>query len=104
MWARVHRVILDELGAPSELDWSHFAVDSVSVRAPKGDNRPDRMKDRSGSVVSRPVHVAVRVDADGCKDVLALRAGAYTAPVEEAAEQALDALAACGLGLRQVTT
>lgn len=39
VWARLHRVIideLDELGAQGELDWSRFAVDSVSVRALKG--------------------------------------------------------------------
>lgn len=36
VWARVHRVVLDEPGARGELDWSRFAVDSVSVRALKG--------------------------------------------------------------------
>ncbi len=36
VWARLHRVILDELGAQGALDWSRFAVDSVSVRALKG--------------------------------------------------------------------
>ncbi|MEH0658435.1 IS5 family transposase [Streptomyces stelliscabiei] len=36
VWARLHRVILDELGAQGELDWSRCAIDSVSVRAVKG--------------------------------------------------------------------
>ncbi|MFF3319857.1 transposase [Streptomyces sp. NPDC003035] len=36
VWARLHRVILDELGALGKLDWSRFAIDSVSVRALKG--------------------------------------------------------------------
>ena len=36
VWARLHRVILDELGARGGLDWSRFAIDSVSVRALKG--------------------------------------------------------------------
>ncbi|GAA3081225.1 hypothetical protein GCM10020000_78910 [Streptomyces olivoverticillatus] len=36
VWARLHRVILDELGARGELDWSRCAIDSVSVRAAKG--------------------------------------------------------------------
>ncbi|GHG83615.1 transposase [Streptomyces gardneri] len=36
VWARLHRVVLDELGAQGELDWSRFAIDSVSVRALKG--------------------------------------------------------------------
>ncbi len=36
VWARLHRVILDELGARGELDWSRCAIDSVSIRAVKG--------------------------------------------------------------------
>ena len=36
VWAKLHRVILDELGARGELDWSRCAIDSVSVRAAKG--------------------------------------------------------------------
>lgn len=36
MWARLHRLVLDELGARGELDWSRCAIDSVSVRASKG--------------------------------------------------------------------
>lgn len=36
VWARLHRVILDELGARGEPDWSRCAIDSVSVRAAKG--------------------------------------------------------------------
>ncbi|WTI33633.1 IS5 family transposase [Streptomyces sp. NBC_00589] len=36
VWARFHRVILDELGACGELDWSRCAIDSVSIRAAKG--------------------------------------------------------------------
>ncbi|MFD6181935.1 IS5 family transposase [Streptomyces goshikiensis] len=36
VWARLHRVILDELGARGELDWSRCAIDSVSMRAGKG--------------------------------------------------------------------
>ncbi|MFB7445467.1 IS5 family transposase [Streptomyces mirabilis] len=36
VWARLHRVILDELGRKGELDWSRCAIDSVSIRAIKG--------------------------------------------------------------------
>ncbi|MFI5672934.1 IS5 family transposase [Streptomyces sp. NPDC051704] len=36
VWARLHRVILDEFGARGELDWSRCAIDSVSLRATKG--------------------------------------------------------------------
>ncbi|MFF9003043.1 IS5 family transposase [Streptomyces achromogenes] len=36
VWARLRRVILDELGTRGELDWSRCAIDSVSLRAAKG--------------------------------------------------------------------
>lgn len=36
VWARLYRVILDELGARGELDWSRCAIDSVNLRAVKG--------------------------------------------------------------------
>ena len=35
-WARLYRVILDELGARGELDRSRCAIDSISIRATKG--------------------------------------------------------------------
>ncbi|MER5563287.1 IS5 family transposase [Streptomyces sp. NPDC002506] len=34
--AKLHRLVLDELGARGELDWSRCAIDSVSIRALKG--------------------------------------------------------------------
>lgn len=36
VWARLHRMILDALGARGELDWPQCAIDSVSVQAAKG--------------------------------------------------------------------
>ncbi|MFI0349197.1 IS5 family transposase [Actinomadura sp. 9N407] len=36
VWAKLHRLVLDELGVRGELDWSRCAIDSVSVRASKG--------------------------------------------------------------------
>lgn len=36
VWAKLHRLVLDGLGARGELDWSRYAVDSVSVRALEG--------------------------------------------------------------------
>lgn len=36
VWAKLHRIILDELGATGELDWSRCAIDSVSLRAVEG--------------------------------------------------------------------
>ncbi|WP_223855682.1 MULTISPECIES: IS5 family transposase [Streptomyces] len=78
--ARLHRVILDALGARGELAWSRFAIDSVSVRALKGlltgPNPTDRGKngskihlvtDRSG------LPVAVAVSSANTQDSLALQ-------------------------------
>jgi hypothetical protein len=57
-WARLHRVILDELGARGELDWSRCAIDSVSLRGGRrgpltGPNPTDR-----GKLGSKTPHVA----------------------------------------------
>jgi transposase len=35
VWAKLHRLVLDELGARGELDWSRCAIDSVNMRAMK---------------------------------------------------------------------
>ncbi|MFD7395072.1 IS5 family transposase [Streptomyces virginiae] len=49
VWAKLHRLVLDELGARGELDWSRCAIDSVNMRAlkrgdPTGPNPVDRGK------------------------------------------------------------
>src|SRR5699024_7460371 len=36
VWAKRHRLVLDELGSRGELDWSRCAIDSVNMRALKG--------------------------------------------------------------------
>ncbi|GGY10618.1 transposase [Streptomyces minutiscleroticus] len=36
VWAKLHRLVLDEFGAHGKLDWSRCAIDSVTVRAMKG--------------------------------------------------------------------
>ncbi|GGX69495.1 transposase [Streptomyces minutiscleroticus] len=36
VWAGLHRLVLDELGARGELNWSRCAIDSVTMRALKG--------------------------------------------------------------------
>jgi len=36
VWRRLHRAVLDELGARGELDWTSVIVDAASVRAKKG--------------------------------------------------------------------
>lgn len=35
VWAKLHRLVLDELGSRGELDWSRRAIDSVNTRAMK---------------------------------------------------------------------
>lgn len=35
-WAKLHRLVLDELGSRGELNWSRCAIDSVNMRALKG--------------------------------------------------------------------
>ncbi|MEV7019692.1 IS5 family transposase [Streptomyces sp. NPDC093991] len=37
LWRRLHQVVLDELGARGEVDWTSAIVDAASVRAKKGD-------------------------------------------------------------------
>ncbi|WP_234377213.1 IS5 family transposase [Streptomyces sp. TP-A0356] len=37
VWAKLHRLILDELGSRGDLDWSRCAIDSVNMRALKGE-------------------------------------------------------------------
>jgi len=32
VWAKLHRLVLDELGSRGELDWSRCAIDSVNMR------------------------------------------------------------------------
>jgi transposase len=36
VWRRLHRAVLDELGARGEVDWTSAIVDAASVRANKG--------------------------------------------------------------------
>ncbi|MDQ1027616.1 transposase [Streptomyces umbrinus] len=38
VWAKLHRLVLDELGSRGELDWSRCAIDSVNMRALKRGN------------------------------------------------------------------
>jgi transposase len=41
VWEKIWRVLLDELGLVDEIDWSHVALDSCSVRAVFGGRKPD---------------------------------------------------------------
>ena len=35
-WRRLHRAVLDELGATGSIDWTRAVVDAASVRAKRG--------------------------------------------------------------------
>jgi transposase len=44
LWRRLHRAVLDELGARGELDRTSAIVDAASVRAKRGARRPGRIR------------------------------------------------------------
>jgi transposase len=44
VWDRLHRVLLDRLGAADEIDWSRASLDSASVPAKKGATKPGRIQ------------------------------------------------------------
>jgi len=52
VWKKVWRVLLDELGESGLIDWSTSAIDSCSVRAVFGGQRPARIP-RIGANVAR---------------------------------------------------
>ncbi|MFE5716924.1 IS5 family transposase [Streptomyces erythrochromogenes] len=84
VWARLHRVVLDELGARGQLDWSRCAIDSVSLRAAKGGhltgpNPTDRGKsgskihlitDRNGLPLSLGISGANMHDSQGLEPLV----------------------------------
>jgi transposase len=37
LWAKLHRAVLDRLGAQGEVDWSRAICDAASMRAKRGD-------------------------------------------------------------------
>jgi transposase len=40
VWDRLHRELLDRLGAADQIDWSRASLDSASVASPGGAKRP----------------------------------------------------------------
>ncbi|WP_199827544.1 IS5 family transposase [Streptomyces xylophagus] len=79
VWAKLHRLVLDELGARGELNWSRCAIDSVSVRALKGQltgpNPTDRGKkgSRIHLIVDRQgLPLSVGISASNLHDSQAL--------------------------------
>src|SRR5437667_10078468 len=41
LWKRLHQAFPHRLGVIGEIDWSRAVVDSIAVRAEKGDPKPD---------------------------------------------------------------
>ncbi|MET9762617.1 IS5 family transposase [Streptomyces sp. NPDC006372] len=81
LWRRLHRAVLDELGARGELDWASAIVDADSVRAKKGarltgPNPVDRGKKGSKLHVlseAQGIPLAVAVSGANTHDSLALK-------------------------------
>ncbi|MFF3326414.1 IS5 family transposase [Streptomyces sp. NPDC002889] len=81
LWRRLHRVVLDELGARGEVDWASAIVDAASVRAKKGGsltgpNPVDRGKKGSKLHVlsdAQGIPLAVAVSGANMDDSLALK-------------------------------
>jgi transposase len=38
LWPKLHRAVLDRIGAKGEIDWSAAILDAAAVRAKKGDH------------------------------------------------------------------
>lgn len=83
VWAKLHRLVLDELGARGELDWSRCAIDSVNMRGSMGEltgpNPVDRGKkgskihlitERTGLPLSICVSTANTHDSQGIEPLV----------------------------------
>jgi transposase len=44
VWERLHHELLDRLGTADEIDWQRASLDSASVPAPGGAQRPERIR------------------------------------------------------------
>ncbi|MFF2806399.1 transposase [Streptomyces sp. NPDC058000] len=55
VFERLHRILLADLNAAGELDWTHACVDGSHVRAKKGEPRPVRRR------TTRPAPTAAAV-------------------------------------------
>jgi transposase len=44
VWKELHRVLLDRLGEAEEIDWERASLDSASVPAKRGANKPERIR------------------------------------------------------------
>jgi transposase len=44
VWERLHRVLLDRLGEAEQIDWERASLDSASIPAKRGDQKPQRIR------------------------------------------------------------
>src|SRR5215212_10037893 len=44
VWERLHRLLLDRLGSRGRIDWTRAALDSATIPAKRGANRPARIR------------------------------------------------------------
>ena len=53
VWHRLHTVLLGRLGQADRIDWSRASLDSASLRAKKGDPRPDPTRPTAAKLARR---------------------------------------------------
>jgi len=44
VWERLHRVLLDRLGKADQIDWERASLDSASIPAKRGAQKPERIR------------------------------------------------------------
>jgi transposase len=44
VWEELHRVLLDRLGEAERIDWQRASLDSASIPAKRGANKPERIR------------------------------------------------------------
>jgi transposase len=44
VWERLHRVLLDRLGEAEQIDWERASLDSASIPAKRGAQKPERIR------------------------------------------------------------
>src|SRR5918993_5915883 len=44
VWERLHKVLLDRLGEADRIDWERASLDSASIPAKRGAQRPERIR------------------------------------------------------------
>jgi|SRR5215212_7588322 transposase len=44
VWERLHRVLLNRLGEADQIEWERASLDSASIPAKRGDQKPERIR------------------------------------------------------------